>query len=107
MIGHTNSVPAQVVKLTGADEDAYTMSAMLGGTLYEIEFTPDSESENTDTAPLSIAQGGTGATTAAAARTALGITPANIGAAEVIYSTTDLVAGETPLETGKIWLVYE
>lgn len=107
MIGHTNSVPAQVAKLTGADGDTYTMSAMLGGTLYEIEFTPDSDSENTDTALLSIAQGGTGATTAAAARTALGITPANIGAAEVAYSTTDLTAGESALATGKIYLVYE
>lgn len=43
-----------------------------------------------------ITKGGTGATTAAAARTSLGITPANIGAAlEPIVSTTDITAGST------------
>ena len=42
-------------------------------------------------------KGGTGATTAAAALTNLGIT----------YGTTDLTAGTSALTTGAIYLVYE
>lgn len=46
---------------------------------------------------LPIANGGTGATTSAAALKNLGIT----------YGTTDLVAGSSELATGAIYLVYE
>jgi hypothetical protein len=45
-------------------------------------------------APVSISKGGTGGTTAAAARTALGITPANIGASVAMATwTVNEVAG--------------
>ena len=53
------------------------------------------------TGTLSIANGGTGATTAAAARTALGCAPA------YTYSTTDLTAGSSKLTTGTLYIVYE
>lgn len=57
---------------------------------------------------LTIAKGGTGATTAEAARTALGITPANIGAQpKVTASTVDLEDGVSELATGEVYLVYE
>ena len=55
-----------------------------------------------------IEKGGTGATTAEAARTNLEITLENIGAAPAYeYSQTDLTAGTSPLETGKLYFVYE
>lgn len=50
---------------------------------------------------LPIANGGTGETTAAAARTALGCAPA------YTYSTTDLTAGSSTLTTGTLYIVYE
>lgn len=53
------------------------------------------------TGTLPIANGGTGATTAAAARTALGCAPA------YTYSTTDLTAGSSALTTGKLYIVYK
>lgn len=53
------------------------------------------------TGTLPIANGGTGATTAAAARTALGCAPA------YTYSTTDLIAGSSALTTGTLYIVYE
>ena len=57
---------------------------------------------------LDVAHGGTGATTAEDARNQLGITPANIGAAPAYtYGTTDLTAGSSTLETGKLYFVYE
>lgn len=45
--------------------------------------------------PVTIAQGGTGATNAATARTNLGITPANIGAAPASHSHNHLSASST------------
>lgn len=52
---------------------------------------------------LAIANGGTGATTADAARTALGITPANIGAATSSHTHTYLTSlGVQTPETGRI-----
>ena len=55
-----------------------------------------------------IKNGGTAATNAADARTNLEITPANIGAAPAYtYGTTDLTAGTSPLEEGKLYFVYE
>lgn len=69
-----------------------------------------------------VEKGGTGAETAAKAREKLGITPANIGAAATshkhtaadvgaapayTYGTADLTAGESALETGKLYFVYE
>lgn len=53
------------------------------------------------TGTLPIANGGTGATTAAAARIALGCAPA------YTYSTTDLTAGSSALTTGTLYIVYE
>ena len=53
------------------------------------------------TGTLPIANGGTGATTAAAARTALGCAPA------YTYSTTGLTAGSSALTTGTLYIVYE
>lgn len=53
------------------------------------------------TGTLPIAKGGTGATTAAAARTALGCAPA------YTYSTTDLTAGSSALTTGTLYIVYK
>ena len=54
-----------------------------------------------DTAVLPISKGGTGAGNAPTARANLGAAPA------YTYSTTDLTAGTSSLETGKIYIVYE
>lgn len=48
-----------------------------------------------------VTKGGTGATDAATARANLGAAPA------YTYSTTDLTAGTSALETGKLYFVYE
>ena len=51
--------------------------------------------------PVKVSEGGTGATTAAEALS-------NLGAAPIYtYSTEDITAGETALENGKLYLVYE
>ena len=50
---------------------------------------------------VKIENGGTGATTADAARDAIGAAPA------YTYGTADLTAGTSPLETGKLYFVYE
>ena len=54
------------------------------------------------TGTLSISHGGTGATSASAARTALGITPANIGAAASSHnhSATNITSGTLPVSRG-------
>lgn len=62
-----------------------------------------------------VTKGGTGATTEADALKNLGAygesnkpTPADIGAAPAYtYGTEDLKAGESALETGKLYFVYE
>lgn len=83
------------IKVTPSSGSAYNVAVKgLGSVAY------------TDTVP--VANGGTGATTAAAARTKLGITPANIGAAPAYtYGTTDLTAGTSSLTTGTLYFVYE
>lgn len=55
-----------------------------------------SETGLTMTKPLSVSSGGTGGNTASAARTALGITPTNIGAAaeEHSHAASDITSGE-------------
>lgn len=50
---------------------------------------------------IPISRGGTGATTAAQALANLG------GAPAYTYGTEDLTAGSSPLETGKLYFVYE
>lgn len=50
---------------------------------------------------LPIAQGGTGADTAAGARQNIGAAPS------YTYGTEDLTAGTSALETGKLYFVYE
>ena len=51
---------------------------------------------------LPVAKGGTGATTAAQARTNLGISPANIGAAAAAHThaASDITSGAVPVEHG-------
>lgn len=55
-----------------------------------------------DTGVIPVSSGGTGATTAANARTKLGITPANIGAAASSHkhSASDITSGALPIEHG-------
>lgn len=50
---------------------------------------------------LPVARGGTGGTTPETARNAIGAAPM------YTYSSTDIVAGSTALETGKLYFVYE
>ena len=72
---------------------------------YEYFNLPNTSSPSADThykilttkSAVTIAQGGTGATTAAAARTALGITPENIGALPIAGGTT---TGDVYLNSG-------
>lgn len=63
---------------------------------YDIQIDPDSEA-----LIVPIESGGTGATTAAAARENLGVAPAPI------ISQTDITAGTTELTSGTTYLVYE
>lgn len=55
-----------------------------------------------DSGVVPVAHGGTGASTAANARTNLGVTPANIGAAESSHShdASDVTSGALPIEHG-------
>lgn len=78
--------PAQVAatKFKGALTNALT----LNGKTYD-----GSAAVNVGT--IGIAYGGTGATTAAAARTSLGITPANIGAATASHNHDSVYLGKT------------
>ena len=52
-------------------------------------------------AVIPVASGGTGADNAASARANLDVAPA------YTYGTTDLTAGTSSLETGKLYFVYE
>jgi hypothetical protein len=63
---------------------------------YDIQIDPDSEA-----LIVPIESGGTGATTAAAARENLGVAPAPV------ISQTDITAGTTELTSGTVYLVYE
>jgi hypothetical protein len=78
--------------ITAADVnvDSIDASKITSGTL---------SSDRLPTAP--IIKGGTGATTADAARTNLGAAPA------YQYSSTDLIAGTSSLTTGTLYFVYE
>lgn len=66
-----------------------------------IQGTRGGNSTNTESNIITIASGGTGATTATEARTNLGAAPA------YSYGTTDLVAGTSPLAAGTLYFVYE
>ena len=71
-------------------------------------FTPSAIDPATLSSAVPITKGGTGSTTASAARTALGITPANIGAqaagsyaaAAHTHSADDIVSGTLPIARG-------
>lgn len=112
---------------------AYGVRQKIGDGTSMLSMLPFVTSPEAEKAVLAITEGGTGATTAAQARTNLGITPANIGAVptsrtvngkalssnitlkasdigaapEYTVSQTDLTAGESSLETGKLYFVYE
>ena len=66
-----------------------------------IQGTRGGNSTNTESNIITIANGGTGATTATEARTNLGAAPA------YSYGTDDLVAGTSPLAAGTLYFVYE
>lgn len=66
-----------------------------------IQGTRGGNSTNTESNIITIASGGTGATTATEARTNLGAAPA------YSYGTTDLVAGTSTLAAGTLYFVYE
>lgn len=66
-----------------------------------IQGTRGANSTNTESNIITIASGGTGATTATEARTNLGAAPA------YSYGTTDLVAGTSSLAAGTLYFVYE
>lgn len=66
-----------------------------------IQGTRGGNSTNTESNIITIANGGTGATTATEARTNLGAAPA------YSYGTDDLVAGTSTLAAGTLYFVYE
>lgn len=112
---------------------AYGVRQKIGDGTSMLSMLPFVTSPEAEKVILAIQDGGTGATTAAQARSNLGITPANIGAvptsrtvngkalssnititasdigAAPAYttSTEDLTAGTSPLESGKLYFVYE
>lgn len=82
-------------KLGGQTPEYYAAQAEL-----EALKNRTSELEN-KTEVVAVANGGTGASTAAAARSNLGAAPA------YSYGTADLTAGSSALTTGKLHFVYE
>lgn len=77
-----------------AEDIALGKTAYVNG--YKLTGTHECESGT-----LAVSKGGTGATTAADARTNLGAAPA------YTYGTEDLVAGTSELATGTLYFVYE
>ena len=92
--GNTAFMPMYRVKLSGASISAVE-------TMYAVLPTLDELGRKTD--PLPITKGGTGSTTAADARAALGVTPANIGAATEGHThalASDKLTGTLPIAKG-------
>lgn len=97
--GGTGATTAEAARTAiGAAAATHTHSAS------DVGAAPSSHNHSTSnitSGTLPIARGGTGASSASAARTALGAAPA------YSYGTDDLTAGSSSLETGKLHFVYE
>ena len=97
-IGNYNNENLQFVYGTKANIDANNNSTKIFNLTVDGNF--DGKASNV-TGTVAIANGGTGATTAANARTNLGITPANIGAAASSHSHSNIASrGNVTAETG-------
>lgn len=83
---------------SGANAYTHPNSGVTAGTYRSVTVNAAGHVTGGSNPTLTVAQGGTGATTAAAARTNLGITPANIGAAAASHAhTASQITGTVPV----------
>lgn len=78
---------------SGANAYTHPNSGIAAGSYSRVKINAQGHATEAD-GPVPVSEGGTGSTTASGARTSLGITPANIGAAASAHSHSDATASE-------------
>lgn len=95
------SIKSEIDRISGNINAAFSALKARGATV-PANATSDDLAKAISSEVVPVANGGTGATTAASARTNLGVTPANIGAAAATHkhSAADITSGTLPITRG-------
>lgn len=95
------SIQSEINRISGNINAAFSALKARGATV-PANATSDDLANAINSEVVPVANGGTGATTAANARTNLGVTPANIGAAAATHkhSAADITSGTLPVTRG-------